>query len=265
MLTRTISGAVFIALIVGSAVYSGWTFALLFLIFTMIGLLELFKLNKGSSSQVITGTFFGILVYCLIYFYSIGEIEVKTFASLIPPLALIYLIELFRNKENTFENIATTLWGSIYIALPFGLLNVIAMWNGVYDYTLPIGILLIIWSSDTFAYLSGSFLGKHKLFEKISPKKSWEGYFGGLVFALITGYLNSILFDSYELRDWLVIGAMVGTVGALGDLIESKIKRNAKVKDSGNIMPGHGGILDRFDSLLFIIPLVFFYLIYFVQ
>jgi phosphatidate cytidylyltransferase len=154
-----------------------------------------------------------------------------------------------------------TIAGIIYIALPFSLLNFI-IYPGIsaksdfYPWVL-IGIFLIIWMYDSMAYVFGSMLGKHKICERISPKKSWEGLIGGAVFAVIMAIVNSLFFHELSLFNWIVIAVLIVVFGTSGDFFESKLKREAGVKDSGNILPGHGGMLDRFDTVLFAVPVIF--------
>lgn len=128
--------------------------------------------------------------------------------------------------------------------------------------SLLLGFFIVIWTNDTFAYLSGMFIGRHKFFERISPKKTWEGTAGGLVFGLAAGYILSLFFDDFSLSEWLGYALTIIIFGTFGDLFESLIKRTLGLKDSGNIMPGHGGILDRFDSILLAAPFAFIYIVF---
>jgi phosphatidate cytidylyltransferase len=150
----------------------------------------------------------------------------------------------------------------IYVVVPFSLLVITGFTqSGLSNYnpTIILGFFFLLWTSDTGAYLVGISLGKHRLFPRISPKKSWEGFFGGLVFTLIVSWVISKYFTVISLTDWVIIALIIGIFGVLGDLIESLLKRSFDTKDSGNILPGHGGILDRFDSVIFSAPLVFLY------
>ncbi|MEY3499931.1 MAG: hypothetical protein RL308_1600, partial [Bacteroidota bacterium] len=153
-----------------------------------------------------------------------------------------------------------------YIILPFIFITKISF--GVIDYNpkIIIGLFILIWTNDTFAYIVGKSIGRTKLFERISPKKTVEGFFGGIIFAIIAGYLiskyyikASAQFSDKSILIWTIIAVIVGIIGTIGDLIESKFKRIAGVKDSGKIMPGHGGILDRLDSVIFVAPFVFLF------
>ena len=133
--------------------------------------------------------------------------------------------------------------------------------NGKFSPNIVFGLLALTWMNDTGAYLVGSQIGKHKLFPRISPKKTWEGSTGGVVFTFVLAYILSLLFDDLRLVDWMFLAAIVGTFGSIGDLIESMLKRSLKIKDSGNLLPGHGGILDRFDAFIFLLPFAAAYLL----
>jgi len=194
--------------------------------------------------------------------------DLKYFFAVIPLLCLVFISELYRKSAQPFTNIAYTLAGIAYITLP--LLSIIIVALGIdlgsdipYNAGMVFGTIFILWSSDTGAYMLGSWLGKHRLFERISPKKSWEGFFGGALFSLIAGYLMWRFFESVGLYDWLIIALIVVITGTFGDLVESMFKRSLKVKDSGTFFPGHGGILDRFDGLFISAPFVMLYLLLF--
>ena len=175
---------------------------------------------------------------------------------------LSFIIELYRKKENPFANIAYTLLGIIYVALPFALLIYLVFQNGVEQFRpdIVMGIFIMIWVNDTLAYLVGVNFGKHRLFERISPKKSWEGSMGGGIATLLAAWACSYFSQELSLALWLSVGLIVAVTGGLGDLVESLFKRSIQVKDSGSILPGHGGILDRFDAILIVSPIVFVFL-----
>jgi phosphatidate cytidylyltransferase len=152
------------------------------------------------------------------------------------------------------------LLGILYVALPFSLLNHILTLSGVYNFQILFGCWFILWSNDTGAYLAGSAFGKNKLMPRVSPGKSWEGSIGGAIIAYLIAWIISSWYTSINILDWFVIATILIVIGTLGDLVESLYKRSLNVKDSGTLLPGHGGILDRFDSLILAIPFVFFYL-----
>lgn len=154
--------------------------------------------------------------------------------------------------------------GFIYTVIPFALLVFLGKVNGEFDARLPFGFFLVLWANDTGAYMVGKFFGKHKLLEAVSPKKTWEGLFGGMLCAILSGYfLFSLMPNSFTQMEWVAIASIVAVFANIGDLIESQIKRIKGVKDSGKLLPGHGGVLDRFDGLLIALPLVIIYLIMF--
>ena len=183
-------------------------------------------------------------------------------------LFLIYLLvqELYRKQENPLGNWACAMLTQLYIALPFALLTWIYTFYPIqHGYLLPLSIFVFLWMNDTGAYCVGSLIGKHRLFERISPKKSWEGFFGGLALASAAGFLmykiDASLESIYNPYQWIGLSLVVAIFGTWGDLVESQLKRTLGMKDSGNFLPGHGGVLDRFDSALLAIPAAFCYLI----
>jgi len=174
-------------------------------------------------------------------------------------IVLVLIFELYRKQTNPIHNWAYFILGQIFIALPFSLLNFILFiqdWQPL----ILLSVFVTIWVNDTGAYLTGVTIGKHRLFERISPKKSWEGFIGGAVFALLSGYVFSLLIPEIQLINWLVFSEIIVVFGTFGDLIESLMKRTVGVKDSGDLIPGHGGLLDRFDSMLLAAPVIFIYL-----
>jgi phosphatidate cytidylyltransferase len=173
---------------------------------------------------------------------------------------------LFDNNIQSVSTLSKYLYLLGYITLPFVFITKISFGVNDYNPKIIIGLFILIWTNDTFAYIVGKSIGKHKLFEKISPKKTIEGFFGGLIFAIFAGYLISMYlikpsaqFSDKSILIWMIIAAIVGVIGTIGDLIESKFKRIAGVKDSGKIMPGHGGVLDRLDSVIFVAPFIFLF------
>jgi phosphatidate cytidylyltransferase len=169
---------------------------------------------------------------------------------------------LFENTHQEFVTLAYQLMGITYITIPLVMLSKLGFFNMlVYSHGLPMGFFVLLWTSDTGAYLAGRSMGKNKLFERVSPKKTWEGSIGGLMLTLLVAYGLSYLFDEVSLGDWLVIALLIVVFGTFGDLFESLMKRNLHIKDSGKILPGHGGVLDRFDGLFLAAPAVFFYLL----
>ncbi|MBP3433212.1 MAG: phosphatidate cytidylyltransferase [Alistipes sp.] len=260
-LVRTASGAVMLAVVLGAAT-GIYTYALLLLLITVVGMWEYYKIAAlaGCQPQRIVGMVAGIVLFVSSFFIFDGLSRGvqpdadMAFGGFIYVLLLIgssFVVEIFKVSETPLRNIASTLLGVMYVALPMSLMLFIPLmlsggvWYGWYF----LFYLFIVWGNDVFAYLVGITLGRHRLCERISPKKSWEGFFGGIAGAMGVGALGAWLLDgSYAL--WLGLAAVVAISSVFGDLAESMFKREAGIKDSGNFIPGHGGMLDRFDALL---------------
>jgi len=270
-LKRAISGAVYITLLLASILYSTESFLILFGVFLIIALFEfsnLIKINKVFP--VIFGTALYVLITFLSNYDSNKTLNVQTLDIIILTTTLLISLKcilfLFDNNTQTISNLSKYLYLLGYITLPFVFITKISFGVNDYNPKIIIGLFILIWTNDTFAYIVGKCIGKHKLFEKISPKKTIEGFFGGVIFAIFAGYLisrylinPSAQFSDKSILIWTLIAAIVGVFGTIGDLIESKFKRVAGVKDSGKIMPGHGGVLDRLDSVIFVAPFVFLF------
>ncbi|MBL7898580.1 MAG: phosphatidate cytidylyltransferase [Crocinitomicaceae bacterium] len=262
---RAITGTIFVAVLVGAIVMGGWYMHVLFGIIVFLGLIEFYALFKNTESkpQIYTGAMMGIVIYTSgILSWYIGN-PAGTILLLFSLCALVLTgtLELFRNTAKPFENVAITVGGILYIVLPFVLLNLLSVSFDLFvaetDYWPVLSVFILIWCNDTFAYLTGRLIGKHKLFERISPKKTWEGFIGGIVFAVAAGIILAYFLE-WSYPKMITYGIVVGVIGTAGDLVESMLKRSVGVKDSGTILPGHGGILDRFDAVLFVVPVIFF-------
>lgn len=261
---------VFILMI--SLVLAGWLFSALVFIIAMLGLSEFYNLvtSEFISPQRIYGIFSGALLYVVIVIFDFidlpDQLMVLGSLPLLLPVGIFFfsfVAEIFRKKSQPLVNIAITILGIFYIVFPLALLSLMNRPFGIYFWNLPVllgGYLILTWLYDTGAYLFGKQFGKHKFFERISPKKTWEGIIAGIVVAVVTSVGMFYLVQVVRLTDWLVICLLVVIFGTLGDLVESLIKRSLNLKDSGSILPGHGGILDRFDSIFLSAPFVFLYL-----
>lgn len=261
---RTLTGIVFLIVVLGSIIIGPLAFFIVFSVFTFIGLREFSQLARSSSVQKVSLEYylFGMLIYFIISLSGLGYIDVRFSAIIFVIFFVQIATELFRKNDPNWKNIATNLTGYIYISVPFGLMNSL-FYSGAVDQSrigILIGMFVLIWTSDVFAYLTGSLIGKHKLYERISPKKTWEGSMGGLFFALLAAYILSILVPQLTLVEWMILTIIIVISGTIGDLAESMLKRNAGVKDSGTIFPGHGGVLDRFDAVIFATPMVFVFI-----
>ena len=272
LLVRTISGVVLLLLVVGALVWSKWSTGTLFAVIMVGGLLEFYRLcrKKGVEPMISVGVATSLAIFALAFavFLQWGSPATETTARIVLG-ALLYIMlivpttfvcELWRKSPTPIANIATTFMGVIYVALPMAaLLYIPQMLVGKWSAWAMMAFLSIRWINDIFAYLVGITLGKHRLCERISPKKSWEGFFGGLVGAVGAALLFGHLFEG-NLLVWGGLGLVTALAGVAGDLVESLIKREVDVKDSGKMMPGHGGFLDRFDALFVAAPFALFYL-----
>jgi len=270
LVTRTLTGIVFLILILGSILWSPYAFFAVAGIFAMIGLHEFFRLfyPEHKISNHLAFYISGLFIYILTGLVGIEVFDIRMIIYVLILFYVIILLELFR-ENSSWDRIGVYFSGFLYISLSFGLLNAFYyMGNQSGDSFYPsvlIGVFLLIWTNDVFAYLVGSSIGKTKLFERHSPKKSWEGSIGGLIFSLLMAWGLSQLFNQLTELQWMITAAIVVIFGTLGDLVESLLKRNKGVKDSGTFFPGHGGVLDRFDAVLFATPFVYLYLSLFIR
>ncbi len=264
--TRTITGVVLVILVIAAIISGQYSFALLFLIFTMIGLWEFYTLveRAGVFPNKPAGIFAGIVLFASNALVAMDTLEVQWLLLNFLFIFVIFLYELYRNDPNPFTNIAFTFFGLLYVAVPFSLLNYFpnpGFTPAGHHCSILLGFFFLVWINETGAYVLGSALGKHKLFERVSPKKTWEGVIGGGILSLCTAWLISLFYLQINLFDWLIIALIVVVFGSYGDLFESMFKRSINAKDSGTILPGHGGVLDRFDGVFMAAPFVFVYLL----
>lgn len=260
---RIIAGLLGSAGIIAAVCYSDWSYFLVFFIICLFSLLEFYKLATvdGVVPERVLGTAGGILVFVISFLVEKGQISAVWYTVIFPLMAMAYIIKLYKKEERKpFTNIAFTFLGVFYIAVPFALLNLAAFRTGTYNFQIIFGCLFILWASDTGAYFAGTYLGKTKLFERISPKKSWEGFFGGALLALVFALGIAHYFQSLSIVQWLVVWVIIMVGGTFGDLVESLLKRSIAIKDSGSSIPGHGGFLDRFDGLFLAAPFIAAYL-----
>ncbi len=263
---RLFTGAVFVSAIIASILVSPYLFIVLFLVINILSIIEFYRLfqKNNHNPRKITGVFFSVLLYSTSVMVMAGVWPQKILLLSLPFVFLLFVLELFLISSKPFENIAYTLLGIFYITVPLILFNAMALMQNdgeKYHWQILMGYFLILWASDTGAYLTGRQFGKHKLFERISPKKTWEGSVGGLLSAFLLGYICSVYYTDFTLVQWQTIALIIVVTGTFGDLIESMLKRSLNIKDSGSILPGHGGLLDRLDGLFISVPFVFFYLV----
>ena len=256
-------------MIVFGLVWNQWSFFSLITIIFVGSLIEFYNIlqKRGFFPNKWLGVFIGLLVFFsneLIF----PEHHLR-WIFLIAGIPCVFIAELYRNKTAPTKNIAFTILGILYIAIPYSLLVDMSLMKNFTTQTTSSGfegakilcLFLLVWGNDTGAYFSGKYLGKRKLFERISPNKTWEGFFGGVITAILVGqFLCPYVTDGPCAPDWLILSLLIPVFATLGDLAESLIKRDLKIKDSGTIIPGHGGFLDRFDGLVFTIPVIYLYI-----
>ena len=274
LIVRTITGVLFIAIMVSGFLRPQ---AMVFLFSLITGLTIWEYCSLVNELKTVTVNRFIATVAGVYFFLAVAGINsgyIQTNGVFVPYLlTIVYLFvsELYTRNENAIHDWAYTMLSQMDITLPFSMINVLAFRQAPdgdihYYYLLPLSVFIFLWTNDTGAYCSGSLLGKHKLFPRISPAKSWEGSIGGALFVLIAaavvGYLESQsnALSGLTIVQWLGLGLVVTVFGTWGDLVESLFKRTLGIKDSGNILPGHGGMLDRFDSSLMAIPASVVYL-----
>ncbi|NLE33994.1 MAG: phosphatidate cytidylyltransferase [Bacteroidales bacterium] len=227
--------------------------------------------NTGVRPQLVTGIISGFLLYVISTTVALGWLSRNWFLAMIPVISIVMVIELFRKVERPFDSLAHTFFSILYTALPFSMFPFAAFGHSGLSPLVPmdgiefspgiiVGFFLLLWTNDTGAYLVGSLLGRHRLFERISPAKTWEGFLGGMILTLLVARLFSGWLGVADTKGWMVIALIISMGGTLGDLLESMLKRSLGLKDSGTIMPGHGGFLDRFDSVVVAFPLVYLYI-----
>ena len=267
LVVRSITGALFVAVILGSILLDDWYATAVFAAFMILGLVEFNKLFHSQRTIEIDwriGTLGGIVIFTIAVLTLYQVLPIACYTLIVPVLLIMMLTELWRKKKNPILNSTIQIAGIFYIVLPFFLVTEMNFHDHNFNDFKPTegffmpkvgGMFLLIWTNDTFAYLTGRLIGRTKLFERISPKKTWEGTLGGVVMTIFVGFLIGIYFDTNEtLGFWIGAALIIVPCAILGDLYESLFKRSLKIKDSGSILPGHGGILDRFDAVFFSVP-----------
>jgi phosphatidate cytidylyltransferase len=271
--TRIITAVIFGLVLIGGILLSEYALVAIALFVMLVGmnefvnLLKPLRIHPNRVFLYIGGlsVFFGAIAFTIAEIgvgASMHEVRLA-FTGVLVFSTCVFLWELFRAQKKAIENMAATFLGILYLALPMGLLISVAVsQSGVYAPWQVLFFFFFMWASDTGAYFSGRAFGKHKLLERLSPKKTIEGFLGGMLTAMLVGYAASKVFDFGTVWTWIITGAILAVAGALGDLFESMLKRQAGIKDSGKILPGHGGILDRFDSTFISVPVYYLLLSY---
>ena len=268
-LQRAITGILFVGVLVGCILYDPWTFSALFVVISALTIREfghLINQVEGVSINKNITMLAGVYLYMAVMAFCTNLSGSKIFLPYLLLIMYLMISELYLKKENPVMNWAYSMLSQLYIALPFAMLNVLSFHTSPMDTSvsynpiLPLSVFVFIWLSDTGAYCVGSLIGRHRLFERISPKKSWEGSIGGGIVAIGSSFIFAHYFPIMNMAEWAGLALIVVIFGTWGDLTESLLKRQLHIKDSGAILPGHGGMLDRFDSALMPIPAAVVYL-----
>ncbi len=273
LIRRTVTGIFIVIIVLGGIWLSPVTFFLTGALLIAGTQYEYYVMmrNNGVRPQLVTGIIGGLLLYLISTAVAAGWLRPVWLPALAPLISVIMVTELFRKSERPFDSLAHTLFSILYTAVPFSLFPFAAFSHSGVDPVIPmkgvefspgimLGFFILLWTFDTGAYLVGSALGRHPLFSRISPKKSWEGFAGGVLLAMAVAWLISGWLGVTSTVGWIVIAVITAAGGTLGDLLESLLKRSLGLKDSGSILPGHGGFLDRFDGVVIAFPLVYLYL-----
>lgn len=264
---RLLTSILFVIVLLGSILLSEFASSILFFFIILLSQNEFYSFYKSTEirPQRKIGMIGGIVFFLANVLTRQLNDDQSSLFLIVPLVFLIFIVELFRQRSHPLQNIGSTTLGIIYIAVPITLLHEMSYFDGNsfhgnYSHQMVFGFFLILWANDTGAYLIGRNWGKHKFFERISPKKTWEGTLGGVFMGILAGFINSTLFDVLNFIDWMVVALLVVVFGSLGDLVESMFKRSLQIKDSGKLLPGHGGVLDRFDGIFIAAPIVYTYL-----
>ncbi|HWZ02752.1 MAG TPA: phosphatidate cytidylyltransferase [Mucilaginibacter sp.] len=271
MKTRAITGFFFVIVMLASVLLGQFVFVTFYLVLSAFCLYEFYTLVTQNTAKpdIILGIINGMILFAgfavLIFSDNITLLlSYKASHALLflLPLtsALVFIRQLFNKSAYPFNNIAYTYLGIVLVIVPFTFFHALAFVKGAYDFHFPLAFLILLWANDTGAYLVGMKFGRTKLFERHSPKKTWEGFIGGIIISAGVALIIGHFYQELPWNQWVSIAIIISCIGTLGDLVESMFKRSINVKDSGGILPGHGGLLDRFDGLFLAAPIVYMYL-----
>jgi phosphatidate cytidylyltransferase len=274
--TRVITGIFFLIVMIGGVIWNEYSFLVLFSLLIILCISEYHNIihdllsssEKWKMIYKLINTIFSVLIFGIVFLVASKKITLISL-SLICGFPLTWLvIEMYTKSERPFYNVCLNSMAIFYLAIPLSSASLLAFYAGEYSWHYLLAIMVFAWSNDSFAYLFGRYFGKHKLFERISPKKTWEGFFGGMAGAVLFAYIVYLLFPVWtgykvELITYIILAVITSVTSTYGDLAESMIKRNLQIKDSGSALPGHGGFLDRFDGLIFSLPACALYLTFF--
>ena len=272
-ITRALTGIVFVAILVSAIYIHSYYFLVVFGLITGLTLWEFYGLTLSQTQSHLNRLFCalgGTYLFAATFSDTHDLTERWIFLPYLFFLLITLIAPLYEKEDNPLKRWTVTLFGQFYCAGSFSLLNLLTSVTGypgeiVHIPYFALALFVLIWLNDTGAYCIGSLFGKHRLFERISPKKSWEGFVGGLLFALLASQAFAYLLPTYSAAQWLGLAVVVVVFGTWGDLIESLLKRQLGIKDSGHVLPGHGGMLDRFDSVLLAIPAAYIYIELFIR
>ncbi len=268
VLQRTASGIIYLVILIGCLFLGKYAFGAVILLIGLLALVEFYDLTgiSGFTQTTVPGIISGTVLFVLAFLIASQTISLQYLAlSVLLPI-LSFILSLYSVKRDFIKYFSKVNLGILYIIIPLAIMNylVFPSVNGhEYTHRIVLGILTLVWINDTGAYITGSTIGRHKLFPRISPKKSWEGFIGGTLLTILTAWLISDWLGVIDTGKWIAVSMIIAVTGTFGDLIESMLKRSTGVKDSGTIMPGHGGFLDRFDSTIIAFPLVFLFISFF--
>jgi phosphatidate cytidylyltransferase len=256
---RLAAGFVGAAIIILSIVMGEWTYFFAFLLISQLTLNEFYRLAgmDGMVPLKFWGGLTGLLIFSLSFLIEKNMLPAGYYLAIFPFMSITFLLKLYKKNDNKpFNGIAYNFLGIVYVTVPFALLNFTVFFQDTYHYDILLGLLLLLWATDTGAYFAGTYFGKRKLFFRISPKKSWEGFIGGSILALAVSIVLASFVQTLPWWQWTVIAFIIIVAGTYGDLVESLLKRSLAIKDSGGAIPGHGGFLDRFDGLILSTPFI---------
>lgn len=268
-LTKRILTGLALFAIITLAVSAGLPgFILLILLINVLALLEFYRLFQiyTASLHQVAGVIFSLCLLVTFTLFATDRSDWRVLLLNIPIAFGIFISELYLKSQTPFHNLAFTFIGILCITVPLCFFISIAFLpagEGIYNYEIILGYFFILWAGDSGAYFTGAYFGRHSLFKRISPKKTWEGSLGGMFCALLVAYIISWFFTAINPANWIIMALIINMTGTFGDLIKSLMKRSLQIKDSGKILPGHGGILDRFDTLLGSAPFAFCFLVLF--